>query len=198
MKKLASTINNEQGAVLVMGVIMLLLLTFIGISAISTSTIEEQIASNDRYQKMAFYATNAGVEAGKELLEWNIEERGFEFDENDSGEMITGENDEINVSESDFYFNKTVIIKALGTDTPTELNKDVTITDIAGNDVYLKMYGTAQLSNGSSIIMASAYDGTGFAAGSGGGRIIFEIRSFGTGNSKSQARLRAGWVHVIR
>ncbi|MCP4605810.1 MAG: hypothetical protein GY847_35700 [Proteobacteria bacterium] len=203
MKKPASTINNEQGSLPVIGIAILVLLTFIGISATRTSDIEVRIASNDRHQKMAFYATDAGVEAGIELLEWNIEERGFDFDENADGEMITGEHNEIEIAAPEFYVNDTVRIIDLATDTPTELNgeiinKDITISDIGENDVHLRMYGTSQLSDGSAIALASAYDGTGFAAGSGGGKIIFEIRSFGTGNSKSRARIRAGWIHVIK
>lgn len=44
--------ESEDGSVLVIAMIMLVLLTLIGISAITTSTIEVQISANERIYKM--------------------------------------------------------------------------------------------------------------------------------------------------
>lgn len=44
--------KGEDGSVLVIAMIMLALLTIIGISATTTSTIEVQIAANDRFYKL--------------------------------------------------------------------------------------------------------------------------------------------------
>jgi hypothetical protein len=53
--KFGWSIGNEEGSVLVISVVILALLTVIGIAATSTTSIELQIASNDRIYKDNFY-----------------------------------------------------------------------------------------------------------------------------------------------
>ncbi|OQY21843.1 MAG: hypothetical protein B6I37_08055 [Desulfobacteraceae bacterium 4572_35.2] len=48
-------INNEGGFVLITSLLMLVILTIIGISATNTTTVELQIAGNDRIAKQVFY-----------------------------------------------------------------------------------------------------------------------------------------------
>jgi len=52
-------LRNEDGSVLVIALIILVLLTLLGISATTTSQIEIQIAENERSHKIAFYAAEA-------------------------------------------------------------------------------------------------------------------------------------------
>jgi hypothetical protein len=52
-------LDSEKGVALVVALIMLLLLTFIGISAISTTTFEANITGNERVATVAFYASEA-------------------------------------------------------------------------------------------------------------------------------------------
>ena len=47
---------------LVIALIILLILTLIGISAISTTTFETNIAGNERLYNKAFYTSDAGVD----------------------------------------------------------------------------------------------------------------------------------------
>jgi hypothetical protein len=49
-------LNNEKGSVIVLAVVMLFLLTMLGLSATTTSSIEVQIAGNALRHKLAFYA----------------------------------------------------------------------------------------------------------------------------------------------
>ena len=56
-----SMLKNEDGSVLVLALIMLVLLTLIGISATTTSMIETKIAGNERVYKRNFYAAEAAV-----------------------------------------------------------------------------------------------------------------------------------------
>lgn len=53
------TINNENGFVLVASLLILLLLVVIGTSAVTNSTIEIQIAGNERTHELAFYSAEA-------------------------------------------------------------------------------------------------------------------------------------------
>ena len=59
MKSYSHLLRKEKGSVLVVGLLMLLLLTLIGVAASTTSTIEIQIAANQKFSKNAFYAAEA-------------------------------------------------------------------------------------------------------------------------------------------
>jgi Na+-transporting methylmalonyl-CoA/oxaloacetate decarboxylase gamma subunit len=59
---------NEKGVALIIVLLMLLILTLIGISAISTTTFETNISGNERVGTNAFYAADAGVQVGLNQL----------------------------------------------------------------------------------------------------------------------------------
>jgi len=61
-------LKNNNGVALVIALIMLLILTFIGISAISTTTFETNIAGNERVGTDAFYASEAIFQVGLNQL----------------------------------------------------------------------------------------------------------------------------------
>jgi hypothetical protein len=54
-------IKNETGSVTVLAVTILMLLTLLGMAAISTSSIETQIAGNEVRHKQAFYAAESAA-----------------------------------------------------------------------------------------------------------------------------------------
>ena len=56
--------GNEKGLVLIIALLILLVLTLIGISAISTTTFENSISGNERVGTDAFYASEAGIQIG--------------------------------------------------------------------------------------------------------------------------------------
>lgn len=59
---LCSILQGHQGVSLVIALLILLVLTLIGISAISTTTFETNIAGNNRLYNRAFYSSDAGVD----------------------------------------------------------------------------------------------------------------------------------------
>ena len=61
-------LRNRKGVALVIALIMLLILTFIGISAISTTTFETNISGNERVGTVAFYASEAIFQKGLDQL----------------------------------------------------------------------------------------------------------------------------------
>jgi hypothetical protein len=61
-------LRNKNGVALVVALIMLLILTFIGISAISTTTFETNITGNERVGTDAFYASEAIFQVGLNQL----------------------------------------------------------------------------------------------------------------------------------
>jgi Tfp pilus assembly protein PilX len=179
-----SRLKEDDGYVLVVALILLVLLTVIGISASRTSEIDLQIAGNEKFQKMAFYAADGGTEAGIELLEQNIELRGFSAVP--VGSAPQGDGNLL------FYRNTNS-----GNTTPASSNFDVQIPNVASGDVYLRTYGNTQLSTGSALQIAAGYEGKGKALGGGGAFVVYDIRSFAQGPSNSQSRVKLRWRHII-
>ena len=60
MKDTVHTIANDRGSVLVVALLVLVLLTLMGISVTTTSTIEVQMAGNEKFYELAFYAAESG------------------------------------------------------------------------------------------------------------------------------------------
>jgi len=60
----SSVLKNEKGVALVIALIMLIILTFLGISSISSSVFETRISGNERVGSSAFYAAEGGVYVG--------------------------------------------------------------------------------------------------------------------------------------
>jgi hypothetical protein len=56
------SLSDERGVSLVVALLILLVLTIIGISAITTSTFETNIAGNERLYNEAFYTADAGID----------------------------------------------------------------------------------------------------------------------------------------
>jgi len=65
MKKI---LRDEEGVVLVVALILLLVLTLIGISSISTTSFESIISGNDRSSNAAFYAAEAALHVGMKMI----------------------------------------------------------------------------------------------------------------------------------
>src|SRR5574341_315106 len=70
--RLYQTRNTEQGTVLVTALILLLLVTLAGIIAVSSSTVDIQIAGNSRRVTMAFQGAEGGVNLAIPIIENTI------------------------------------------------------------------------------------------------------------------------------
>ncbi|MBB3063026.1 pilus assembly PilX family protein [Microbulbifer rhizosphaerae] len=71
MKKIllpSSKITVQRGATLLVGLIMLLLMTVIGLAAMRGSGMQELMAGNMRDRNQAFQAAEAGLRAGEDVL----------------------------------------------------------------------------------------------------------------------------------
>ena len=64
--------SHQDGLVTVAALFFLIVLTIMATSAISTSNMEVQIATNDEIHKMTFYAADGGADLGTELVELNV------------------------------------------------------------------------------------------------------------------------------
>jgi Tfp pilus assembly protein PilX len=57
-------LGDQKGVALVVALLMLLVLTFIGMSSINSSVFESKISGNERWGSTAFYAAAGGVDVG--------------------------------------------------------------------------------------------------------------------------------------
>lgn len=55
--------SSQRGAVLVVAMVLLLVLTMLGVTALNTTSVEERMAANSQEQARAFQAAEAGVSA---------------------------------------------------------------------------------------------------------------------------------------
>jgi len=60
MRFSAGQLGNEQGTILVITMLTMAIITLFSLAGMNTTCIEMQIAANDKSEKMAFYAAEAG------------------------------------------------------------------------------------------------------------------------------------------
>lgn len=65
------SIERQSGAVLVVGLIIMLLMTIVGLAAIRGSNMQEMMAGNMRDRNLAFQAAEAGLRIAEHRLETN-------------------------------------------------------------------------------------------------------------------------------
>ena len=181
--------KNEAGSALIMAIMMLLLLTVIGISALNNTDLELSIAGNEKAHKMAFYFADGGRAAAQELIEVAIEERGWL---SESGSSIAI--DKVNVTDKNFFLSQ---IDAVANGIyPDAANRDATVDFGTGTTGLLFDVNTV-LSSGGAVQMIAGYEGKGKGSASGGAWAIYDIRSQHDGSNNSQSRIWSQWLHLL-
>jgi hypothetical protein len=193
MKRRWCQMNNSNGGVTIAALLILAVLTIIGISSISTSNIEVQIATNDKVHKMAFYAADGGSELGTELLELNIAcASGFTSD----NLAVT---DDVTVVDRDFWMQNDE--PKDGSDNvipyPSNTERDILINNAAGTNTNLSIFGVTALGVGGAIEMAAGYEGKGKGAAGGGVSLLYQIFSQHLGLADSESVVAIEWRHNI-
>jgi hypothetical protein len=188
---------------------IVVLLTVIGISASTTSTIDIQIAGNEKLYKIAFYAADGGTELAHELLEENICcPTGF------SNSIINGEiaiegDDDINDSPIPLAFWQNELREE---DSPYPLKILIPDDNIERHVYFPSNYasfdppephtnftfnGETKLSTGSALQMAAGYEGKGKGTAGAGGYILYDIYSQHKGRGGSESTVTIQWRHMI-
>jgi len=73
--------NKQQGAVLAVALIFLLVLTLLGVSSMKSTLLEEKMAGNMRDQSLAFQAAEAALRDGEAFIEALASTGGFKCEE---------------------------------------------------------------------------------------------------------------------
>lgn len=202
--------DNEQGFVLVTSLLIMLVLTIIGIAGSRNTSTELLIAGNDRTYKETFFNADGGAEVGQELLEQNLAcITGFPSKNNfvspytdlNGGALV---DNFAYVKTIDFWRNFSP------TDVPSDINDNDTY-GIQNRDIFfpvntystsnphtnLNIAGSTKLTTGSAIQMAAGYEGKGYALGSGGAYLIYDIFSQHLGKNNSESVIHVFYRHII-
>lgn len=77
MENPCRSLRSGQGFVLITCVMLLALLAVLGATATTTTTVELQVAGNERFQKMAFYQADAGIQYALARMEAGLADGTF-------------------------------------------------------------------------------------------------------------------------
>ncbi len=187
-KPFPNIIASEQGFVLIVALLFLVILSLVGISAINTSVTEIQIAGNDKLRRQAFSQADGGTEAGSRLLEENIScptgFTGLTPLHIGNAEILTANFWTIETEPAASY--------------PSDAQRQVHIpNNDAAPHTNLNFFGNSSLSTGNAIQMLAGYEGTGYSAATGGGQMVTNIDSQHIGENNSVNSIRAMWRHII-
>jgi len=214
--------SRQDGFVLVITLLMLVVLTIIGLSATSTTEIELQIAGNDRIHKESFYHADGGEEIGIQAVEENVScPTGFTkstltaAQRNDPMVFFTIQgmqfaDDRFGLDETiaDLPWDPVVNGGTAGAtitldDVPSNgartirIPQDITNPNDTDPHTNIAIYGTTHLSAGSAIQMAAGYDGKGKGTAGSGAYIAYNIHSQHLGQRQSDTRLLVEWRHLV-
>jgi hypothetical protein len=126
MKQIVDTIANDRGSALVVALLVLVLLTLMGISATTTSTIEVQMAANEKFYDLAFYAAESGWQTSLNWLDsqypgvtqnlgWDGGSETFELDNYDNPDSIILAEDNDTEYSAKIEFVGTRVVPGYGT-----------------------------------------------------------------------------------
>ena len=111
MPKKISIINNEEGSIIFVAVMILALLTLLGISSTTTSVTEVKIATNTQRYQMNFYVADSGW---KEAVIWLNGLGGIPLDINTTQDSDGIDNDEDGVIDEVSESGNVSILKNFG------------------------------------------------------------------------------------
>jgi len=182
-------IGNQRGSAMVVVLLLLVLLTLLGVTSLSTSNMEIQIADNQRLYKKALFEADGGIEAGFELLEQNLAcPTGFSSDN-----LVIGAGN-VEVIDRDFWLQVDPPPNAF----PSDSDRDVRIPNSdSGPHTNLLVFGNTEFSSGGALQMAAGYEGVGKGAAASGAYILYDIYSQHRGTANSEVIVTARWRHVI-
>ncbi len=87
MKKLTPHFSHQSGAVLIVSLIILLLLTLLGVTSIRTTTMEEKMAGNMRNRDLAFQAAESALREAETAIRNMINTANFYGGSNGAGRV---------------------------------------------------------------------------------------------------------------
>lgn len=182
-KRIFRGLHSEDGMVLVVSLLLLLVATVIGITALSTSTTNVMVAGNRRLSELNFSSADSGINVGAKLVDEGVF---YGFVDTKYSSIV---------KDPYFFFSSEDT-----SDNPIQ-NPDIRFTSGVGGYVSTVsididyLYGT--YAQGCAIEFASGYEGVGKGAGGGGcGHMYYAITSVSQGAIGSETRVCAVYRYV--
>lgn len=202
-------IRNDDGFVLIVALLIMVVLTIIGIAATRNTSLELMIAGNDKVHKRTLYQAEAGAILSTEVLEQNINCL--------TGFGKTGTVDEIDVADLEgtirvwsrtdpgqnglaMYLDPLPwTATTCNITSPGKPNISYPISNIGSTVELTDSYvgGHTQMLPGGSLQMAAGYERKGKSGAGGGTARIYDIISRHRGLNNSQSTLIFGWRHLV-
>lgn len=179
-------LNNQSGSALLFAILMLALLTVIGLSASSNSSLELMMAGNEKAHKLAFYAADGANEVAKELLEQGIEARGWT--DLAGTDIRLGK---VHLTNKNFY-----LAPELNATVADAANRHATL-DFGSGETAMVFGSNTQLSSGGAVQMVSGYEGKGKGAAAGGAWIIYDVRTQHVSAANTKVKIASQWRHLL-
>ena len=181
ISKLKQLLRDEHGAVLAIALLIMLALALIGAAAMITSTMELDIARNERLAKESFYMADGGTTLSPILIEEAVEARALPA----MGEVTI-----------DADFLDELLGYPTADDTPNS-NPDIhTEVNSKNIDVDVDRIATQVLAGGAAEF-AGGYEGIGGGGASGGIAIFYRIDSQGSAAGTSRALIETYYRKVV-
>jgi Tfp pilus assembly protein PilX len=179
--------NSQEGMVLIISLLLLLVATVVGVTALSTSTTNVMITGNQRLNEITFSGADSGISASIPVINTTAYNR-----------TVISTYTSLVVNQTDFVDEITGTL-IMDTDSATT-SPDITFTMGSGSSAITVSvdvdYLYSATSAGCAIEFASGYEGVGKGAISCG-EIYYEIASMGEGPVGSEAAVCSIYRYVI-
>lgn len=195
--------GNEQGFILTTALWILLVLTLVGITAVMTSNTELQIGANDKFRKIAFYATEGGIATSTKMISQAIDQGG---DVNYPNTDVATDGAKIilyGATKADAYpgvgayttnrfYNE---ILGFEKDTVAGTPDMFLAFDDESMEVDIAHVGSKAIAGGGAEFGSGA-SGAGYGSKTGV-KIIYDLTSIGSGPSNARAQIAARYRKVV-
>ena len=192
--------QGEEGFVLVFTLLLLVVVTLLGVSAVDTSIFESAMTANDALYKRAFYQADGGANVAGVVIEENIScPKGFQAMPAYAGDALLGGNVLVESTSLMLWDNS---ITAAGR--PSDTNRDAYFfydpsdsNGIRNPRNNIRLGGKTRIAPGSALQMTAGYEGRGKGMANGGAYIIYDVFSQHIGDRLSESVVEIVWRHVI-
>lgn len=184
MQKITEKNNNKQsGAVLAIGLILLVIVAIAAIAGMELSNLDYKMASNSAFKNQSFQASETGRITTGDAVNQYIYDRSWVNTTIHSNLHITQENYSplaLN-SDTEDLFNTESLVK----DMTFSLARSSVAQEIAA-DIFIIRAPSATVASGGGLQQLAGYRGAGKGVATSGSAIYFELRSKGTAYGGAQ------------
>ena len=195
-------IDNEDGSVLIIAVLFMIILTLIGVAAMNTGTIEIQIAANEKFHKIAFQNADSGIYATPKFISACLDAGGENVPlATAPGILLRKDGDPTEWVNLDDVTDGNFYSKMMGFSPYSPLDPPDTATDlrmeIDGNPVEVDVrWLRAETISGGGAEFGTGAEGLG-SGSAGSAAVVYSENSFGQGPADSASNIFAVYRKII-